>query len=1123
MVGSPNRRSWLVVDRREPSGDAGFFVPQTFLRGAPLPAEAAADDIAYMVSQLPDLGSRLRGWALVREVDRFGEGSERRSVLQFAGALHKPVPLDRPGRLGDFLARMAEDRREWQCWPEPLADDDIELLNALIGKSGVPLPGMVPEADQGATGIPLSAVLAREMSDGVRSVFLSAIRVAEPKQTKGAMAFVLDLRSVARALIHHAIENEAKPINYPGTRLTPAILAQKLKAQSDPGAFREEILDAFERTGIGGFDPNLVEMSEGLGQAIDLATNIARRATKKDRISLRHLTAAMLLAEGAEQDALRSLWRERMNTDIRAFAPEFLRAIEASPSPTEDMAAWRDVLAPALKDRPADRVRYHTAYGADMPDRAAKDSLDITADVEAFAELICLESAKPPISIGLFGDWGSGKSFFMEKLSQRIEQLTAGEAGREGSPFVGNVVQIRFNAWTYADSENLWASLTAEFFDQLRAGGFAKTGDARYHEVVNAVRSRVAMAADDLQSLKGSVSAIAGNIEATNRELAALAQQRKSVARDAAASSAGQALLTFIEANRDELSAVCRQLGLDVAPEKLMESVEAASKTAADWFGRLKLTMSAVWRNRGDARTWISLLFGAVLLAIAALLPALDQALLRKGIDSLIAVAIAALSTLPALVPTWKLLRPLFVAGDRFRQDVEARRRDIDKQIEALRASLAGLESEAKKAADEQAARAAFIARYEAGAQGRSPAALLHFFLHGSEATREYDKHLGLVSRVRRSFEVLNALMLRPDAGGGHGALPSIDRIVLYIDDLDRCRDAQVVQVLEAVHLLLAFPLFVVVVGVDARWLQHSLAKHYDEQLSAPNRPEAGKATVTDYLEKIFQIPFWLRPLSMAQEGKDGTYERLIDDLTARPAAAPTSTTMLDPQENPPHATTAQRETTQAGVVDPASINTPLPLRTADTVVLGVTPAVRSVVEVRKAVELIDAEVELMKAMGSLVGKSPRAVKRFINLYRLIRARRAGEELEAFLGRGGGQPAFPAAMFLLALDSGLAATEADAVHAALVSCADGEKVAAAFDVEKSASALPAHQREALARVRAQLDKAVAGCARANGGQFLIGHLAALAAEARRYSFRPRASASVATAGATVEPSQRAFS
>ena len=93
-------------------------------------------------------------------------------------------------------------------------------------------------------------------------------------------------------------------------------------------------------------------------------------------------------------------------------------------------------------------ARAYTKFDSDRPRRHAEDRLDITPDVEAFAELICLKETKPPLSIGLFGDWGSGKSFFMQKLSEKIEELTKpGDDVDDGGPFVSNVVQIKFNAW----------------------------------------------------------------------------------------------------------------------------------------------------------------------------------------------------------------------------------------------------------------------------------------------------------------------------------------------------------------------------------------------------------------------------------------------------------------------------------------------------------------------------------------------------------------------------------------------------------------------------------------------------------------------------------------------------
>ena len=68
--------------------------------------------------------------------------------------------------------------------------------------------------------------------------------------------------------------------------------------------------------------------------------------------------------------------------------------------------------------------------------------------------------------------------------------------------------------------------------------------------------------------------------------------------------------------------------------------------------------------------------------------------------------------------------------------------------------------------------------------------------------------------------------------------LPRIDRIVLDIDDLDRCQPQQVVEVLQAIHLLLALNLFVVVVGVDPGWLIRSLKAQYPDVLGVGRAAE---------------------------------------------------------------------------------------------------------------------------------------------------------------------------------------------------------------------------------------------------------------------------------------------
>jgi len=93
--------------------------------------------------------------------------------------------------------------------------------------------------------------------------------------------------------------------------------------------------------------------------------------------------------------------------------------------------------------------------------------------------------------------------------------------------------------------------------------------------------------------------------------------------------------------------------------------------------------------------------------------------------------------------------------------------------------------------------------------------------------SKSYEQYLGIVAAIRADFEKLSSLMrtMQDEVSGGSAMLRPIDRIILYIDDLDRCPSDRVVRVLEAIHLLLAFELFVVVVGLDIRWAARSLAR----------------------------------------------------------------------------------------------------------------------------------------------------------------------------------------------------------------------------------------------------------------------------------------------------------
>ena len=129
-----------------------------------------------------------------------------------------------------------------------------------------------------------------------------------------------------------------------------------------------------------------------------------------------------------------------------------------------------------------------------------------------------------------------------------------------------------------------------------------------------------------------------------------------------------------------------------------------------------------------------------------------------------------------------------------------------------------------------------------------------------------YNNQLGLMQQVKQDLADLSDKLLPPRQNDRsfHSHLADLPkmfprgpaRVVVYIDDLDRCPPDTVVEVLEAVQLLVKNPLFIAVLAIDERYINRALAKHYQGVLSLQGRPSAA-----DYLEKIIQIPYRVRPI----------------------------------------------------------------------------------------------------------------------------------------------------------------------------------------------------------------------------------------------------------------------
>lgn len=803
------------------------------------------------------------------------------------------------------------------------------------------------------------------------------------------------------------------------------------------------------------------------------ASAIAALTVSRTGYDIRHIAAALTLADsaGANENVL-GIAQRSFDVDLTGFPERLAEIISTSRERGESEEAWRNlVLEPVpspWRQTVAGRApRRDTLVNlnADHVSASGADPLGIQADVTAFARLICLDHAMSSLSIGLFGEWGSGKSSFMERLQGEIEILTEkerkarkaladaaatapaatkeAEAAPAVSRFIENVVQIRFNAWHFADA-NLWASLTAEFFDQLRAGGSKRQGGALHAKLVERVNTHI----------HNLTSTLTATREALSQSEKALIEAQK--ARDAAVKAVGieenkalsQTLVDAVggayEKHKLDLFEIGRRAYQDDVTKGVDDFVDVAKKVQTIG-GQISTVLEIV-----TARGWRV----ALLIATAAFI-ALAVAGLQLG-DKTSATSFltqlgfwswfgAFASAAGALLPAVRIVADIMKSTADFAGKLDAVTKDNLKKVLAREAELkqAAAETKARREAMERAQRA--LTRYVDPEGAANPPRLLRYILEDDPETKVFDSQIGLISRARRLFqsvdEVVKDERRKRDAGQkGDTAVP--DRIVLYIDDLDRCTHEQVYAVLQAIHLLLAFELFVVVVGVDVRWVEEAVARQFastpedlPDSASKDEREAARQKTETerrkraiDYLEKIFQLPFWLRRLSTESTGSvGGTYGAYVRDLLQAnldiPEDAANPLAPVKTLRSGAALTDAAKEAGEAMAETEAVAEHRFEAETGFA----------SLDQALATVRLTRAEVDFLAGpeIGAIAAKSPRAVKRLINVYRIIRARMSDAELAEFLGENGKPPSWPIAVFLAAVETGQPVEVADALYQGL--------------------------------------------------------------------------------------------
>ena len=91
--------------------------------------------------------------------------------------------------------------------------------------------------------------------------------------------------------------------------------------------------------------------------------------------------------------------------------------------------------------------------------------------------------------------------------------------------------------------------------------------------------------------------------------------------------------------------------------------------------------------------------------------------------------------------------------------------------------------------------------------------------------------------------------------------IADIDRLVVLVDDLDRCLPRTSIETLEAIRLFLFVPRTAFVIAADEGMIEYAVRQHFPELPVA-----AGPATYArNYLEKLIQVPFRLPSLGYTE------------------------------------------------------------------------------------------------------------------------------------------------------------------------------------------------------------------------------------------------------------------
>ena len=572
------------------------------------------------------------------------------------------------------------------------------------------------------------------------------------------------------------------------------------------------------------------------------------------------------------------------------------------------------------------------------------DHLDLKNIARALARMLVFKDLTPPFVLGLLAKWGWGKSYFFNLILEELITIQKLSKRDLGDTYAGHIYVVRFNAWTYSKSDcdvmsGMMYQILKDLNEQLELEkllGIDLVSDGKISSI------------QELRDLSaGETNYMAGiKDEETKKKFRKYIHDQKN------GDKSSVRLAKAINHNyKDDIKEI-KRIDKDIEVEKIKGvATDMMRVTNSIGNGILEDALNNVTGKEGD--DFINQMKQSIKITqylcsfrisnippyafiCSAIFIVLTPILLIQWKDEVTAALAGGISILlpviTSVTTTMKKLAPIIEQLSNHVDNVNEL--DDNDRIKKLRE-------------DKKAIKGRTLA-YEGDS--------LRDTVRNIDS-KKYESKFGIVHEAHQDLLRMTESMMNPNQR--KKIFPrGIPRVVLFIDDLDRCKHDVVVEAVETLQLLVNTDLFVSILAIDPRYVTLSIEEKYKGILRRKNPPSG-----MDFLEKIIQIPFRLPGVRAAHvekflDSQLDIEEPQTDDSNGVPSCVSDIETGDQPANDRDDGSTAA---------------TPVPAADEEKVILS------------KRFFCEKTEKDMLMELFKLFRVSPRCLKRIINVFKVLK------------------------------------------------------------------------------------------------------------------------------------------